>query len=86
MEPRTKIRPVFCPRCRRRREACTLTELWINHAATFDYYSGGYRSAIGELTPGRPYCVEATCDCGYKWRLRGVQQITDLDEDTDNAE
>ena len=70
---RIAIRKVACPKCRK------------PPSVYREFYSGffaaeeGSRTAIGYHSEGMPCSVMAVCDCGHKWRLRGVRQITDLD-------
>lgn len=61
-----------------RRQPCNLMEYWTDHQICFEL-EGSRRGKEGILEPGRPVRVEAECGCGHIWRLRCVQQITDLD-------
>ncbi len=72
-----------CPKCKG--EIDCYTEWWKDHS--IDFYTnveGNLGEGLLQQT-GDPYCVEATCSkCGYKWRLRGVVQITDLTQGISN--
>ncbi len=69
-------RDIQCPKCGNR--PYLLIERWRGHTIEFDYNTGT-RSKDGLLKDGEPYKVEARCDCGNWWTLRGVSQITNLD-------
>ena len=40
----------------------------------------GQRAEEGFHNSGDILSVSAVCACGHRWKLRGVRQITDLDE------
>ena len=69
---------VSCPKCGS--QAGTLIEVYHGHTIRFDF-DGQARSAEGSLHDGYPHHVDAECRCGNRWRLRGVRQIVDLDEE-----
>lgn len=66
-----------CPKCKS--PPIFFTEVWKNSTIQFEVTDGKIEE-VGYKEPGEPYCVEATCSCGHRWRLRGVTQITDLVE------
>lgn len=69
-------KPRRCPRCRN--IPSVYVEMWSGH--TIEFYADAYGCPEGEgyLREGEPSHVEARCRCGYRWRLRGVTQITEL--------
>ncbi len=73
-------RAPHCPSCGRL--PYQYVELWRGHSIVFTATAGGRPEAEGEMEPGDPYAVEAVCRCGRTWRVRGVLQISDLWEDT----
>jgi hypothetical protein len=70
------IKPRRCPKCGA--TAAYFNELWIDHAIVFDSDDGFYDGREGIIKEGRPYGVEAICQEGHTWRLRGITQITEL--------
>jgi len=69
-------RKIRCPKCKS--APFELLELWSFHNISFEYDGETYDKE-GSLQVGDPYGVQASCDCGHVWRLRGVYQITCLD-------
>jgi len=79
------MKPRRCPRCRG--NPSFYTEVWEGHTIEFEADKEGFPSDTGYLNPGNPYRVTARCSkCGYNWRLRGVGQITDLEQQNDSGE
>jgi len=71
----------LCPKCRS--APIAYTEMWTDHAISFGTYENGVPHKEGYLSSGRPVHIVAHCICGHDWRLRKVNQITDLREETD---
>jgi len=67
-----------CPKCKRL--PTYYTEFFKDHS--IGYFTDIDGEVYGEQTvsmhPGDPYCVYAHCECGYKWKLKGISQITDV--------
>ena len=55
------------------------TEIWKDHTISFQINRDGSFGPKGELEPGYPYCVYAHCICGHYWRLRRINQITQVE-------
>ena len=54
-------------------------EVWTDHGIAFDADDGGMPAAVGYTYDGVPRYVVASCrECGWAWRLRGIQQITEV--------
>lgn len=73
--PRAKL--PRCPKCHQR--PIEYIELWRDHTMRFGVDEEGRPNEEGNLHDGAPYCVEAECACGHRWRLKGILQITDLE-------
>lgn len=69
-----------CPNCRGL--PGSYTERWREHGIRFDALeNGAITDGPGDKFDGEPYAVDATCrECGFQWRLRGIQQITELQD------
>jgi len=66
-----------CPQCKRK--PVSFTEVWSNHSIYFEVDENGEPEKSGYTIDGSPAYVNAYCaNCDYEWRLRGVNQITDL--------
>lgn len=73
---------IRCGRCKA--PPVRLVEVWTGHTMTFDVLpsktSGAeVREVNGYMQDGSPDHVRAECACGHKWRLRNVQQVTEVD-------
>ena len=69
-----------CPRCNG--EIAYYMELWKDHSIEYTAHDG-IPEDTGILQSGFPYSVLATCAyCLHTWKLRGVNQITELREAT----
>lgn len=69
-----------CPRCGF--EVSSLVELWEGHSISFDV-DGGKISEQGNMEPGYPVCVSATCSnpkCAHNWTVRKATQISDFEQ------
>lgn len=69
-------RRIRCPRCGKRPEV--YKEFYEGMGTEFSAGEDGVPEPEGWHFEGLPCRVEATCRCGFQWRLRGVAQITDL--------
>lgn len=67
---------IRCPKCGSM--PTTFDEHWDAHTIQFQMGRDGVIEEHGDLNPGDPTSVKALCDCGHKWKLKGVRQITDL--------
>lgn len=66
-----------CPKCRA--YPARYLELWHNHSIEFEASASGCPENEGNLEPGDPYAVIATCSgCDHHWRLRGIHQISEI--------
>jgi hypothetical protein len=73
-------RRLRCPKCRK---APRQIVEYIVGASVFDVLEdGAVRDGEGIHEPGGYFKVEAKCGCGHRWRLKGVTQVTDLDDPT----
>jgi hypothetical protein len=65
-----------CPKCK----SVAVNYIEQNSSSiTFDVDENGYASEIGYLADGAdPYAVFGLCKNGHEWKLRGVRQITEL--------
>ncbi len=72
--PRRKL--PRCPKCGAK--PTLYHEYWAGHAITFGTLESGAPEEDGNMESGYPTHVEAKCDCGHQWRLKGILQITDL--------
>lgn len=70
--------PPRCPACKSHPDR--YVEMWTGHSIDFPSATSGFPETTGYLSEGNPYKVFAVCNCGRKWTLRGVGQITDLRE------
>jgi hypothetical protein len=55
-------------------------EIWTGHGITFAADEKGRPAREGILFEGNPYKVIAVCRCGKRWKLRGVKQIVELQQ------
>ena len=74
---------IRCPRCKR--AAVThLLEIWGSVSGeipfALDRESGTLTALDHDPPQPHPVGVEAVCECGYRWKLRGVGQITEFSE------
>ena len=72
---------VRCPRCKR--AAVThLLEIWGSVSGEIPFEldrKNGVLTALDHDSPQpHPVGVEAECECGHRWKLRGVGQITEF--------
>jgi hypothetical protein len=66
-----------CPKCNG--QPSRFVEHWAGHSIVFDATADGAPEAEGHCdTNSDPTHVEAICACGYRWKLKGVIQITDV--------
>jgi hypothetical protein len=65
-----------CPKCGS--TPTSYLEMWTAHGIQFDADDQGVPDAEGYMVDGNPDYVQANCDCGHSWRLRGISQITEL--------
>jgi len=65
----------ICPKCKS--IPIYYTELWKNSTIEFTVLESQIEEE-GICSPGQPYGVEAQCDCGHRWKLKKITQITDL--------
>lgn len=72
---RVRIRRIRCPKC-----SCSPTS-FIEVGSHFTFFSAGpdWRDDEGVHEPGEYTHVLARCECGHRWKLRGVKQIIGLD-------
>lgn len=73
-----RINPVKCPKCGNK-ERLNFLELWKNNTIQWEYLNGEFVGGYKEQ--GYPYMVTAECkndSCLHHWRLRGIQQITQI--------
>jgi len=71
------MKRIKCPCCRK--VAKQLIEIWVNHTIYFDTDANGmWDGGEGFTSMGNPAYVDALCECGHRWRLRGVKQIDDV--------
>lgn len=70
---------VKCPECLIQSGFC-FVEVWEGHTISFDQRENGEIDPVGYMGEGYPRSVEAKCQCGHVWRIRGAHQITDLIE------
>lgn len=71
---------IRCPQCKAKGNSIVLREQWRDHSIEFSQEDSGGISKEGILCEGSPYQVRGWClDCGHKWTLRGVLQISSLD-------
>lgn len=69
---------IACPKCKKR-DVYLLTELWKGHTIEFIVDRHGEVNQNDCVQKeGDPYGVEASCRCGHVWRLKKVDQITDI--------
>lgn len=77
------VKPRRCPKC------CALPvsyrERWEGHAIIFEADQlGRWTERVEQTERGaRAVAVFARCACGHEWKLRGVRQITDLQQSTE---
>ncbi len=56
-------------------------EVWNGHGLSFDADAKGRPEQVGYTYEGSPDHVLACCaKCGHGWRLKGVTQITEVQE------
>lgn len=67
---------VKCPKCKS--VNLTLIELWRNNSIEWEQTDGKFNRRDGNIEPGDPYKVEAKCECGHRWSIRGALQIGDI--------
>ena len=76
----TKLTPRKCPKCRK--YANSYTEIWSGNCIQFDTDDSGkpleHGSLVGDSDPDHVLAHCNTCD--HYWRLRGVRQITELEQ------
>jgi hypothetical protein len=68
-------RKAKCPKCRR--SPYSFIENWSG-TLEFGVDANGEPEEEGILNPGSPLSVDGTCECGHRWTLRGITQITEL--------
>lgn len=73
-----RVKPPRCPKCGLKPQY--YIEIWANHTIHFGTDADGRPDDEGALIEGDPHSVMAECPCGHKWRLKGVQQITEIRE------
>jgi hypothetical protein len=74
-----------CPKCRGK--ISNLIEVWSGHTIDFEVQDDGEISEEGYMSDGEPSHVEANCGvCSHRWRVRGVHDIDDLREATQQTE
>ena len=69
-------RIVKCPKCKQ--SPLLFREIWTSFGIEFYVADDGTAELEGCKTDGVPDNVEAECNCGHCWRVRGVTQITEL--------
>lgn len=84
-----EIARIRCGRCKS--PPVRLVEVWTGHVIVFDVRPSAVagaevRDAEGVDKPGDPDHVRAECACGNRWRLRNVNQITEVDLGDEHAE
>jgi hypothetical protein len=52
----------------------------VDHTITFEADSQGRPEPEGVMNPGRPDHVVASCACGHSWKLKGIRQIIQLEQ------
>lgn len=67
---------VKCRKCKG--TSLKLIEVWSGHDIVWDQEMGKFDLEDGSLEPGNPKHVEAKCDCGHHWKIRGANQIHDI--------
>lgn len=67
------MKKIYCSSCKR--QITHFIECWKS-SIEFDLEEDKINS--NQQPDGHPYKVQAVCDCGKKWRLRKVKQITDV--------
>lgn len=72
-----------CPKCRQAAEL--YHEVWSGEQREYGVNPDGSVGVYHDVVPGDPHHVEAECGCGHRWRLRGVRQLTDLQDKVDQA-
>lgn len=55
-------------------------EVWSGFTISFSIDNDGYVMNDGEQAVGNPTHVEAVCLCGHRWRLKKINQITELEK------
>lgn len=66
-----------CQKCKS--PPISFVELWTENEILFKSTETGEPEYEGDLNEcSRPYGVEAKCECGNMWRLRGVKSISEL--------
>lgn len=74
---------IKCPKCRAKGSSVALNELWNGGGLHFDQNDDGSISDKGIVSEGGPVGVEGIClSCGHIWKIRGVSQITELQNRT----
>jgi RNA polymerase subunit RPABC4/transcription elongation factor Spt4 len=76
MENKIVKSKVVCPKCKS--NSLTLVEVWKDHTITWEQENGEFDRKKGNLEMGDAYRVEAKCECGHQWRIRGALQIDDI--------
>ena len=78
------VKPRRCPKCGAL--PASYRERWAGHAIIFEADEQGRPSKEGDAVPGTPRGgVLAKCACGHEWWLRGVLQITHLEQQPEKA-
>lgn len=77
------VKPPRCPACGSFPNH--YDEIWIGHSIQFAADLKGRPAKEGYMGEGSPFKVIATCRCGRSWKLRGVTQITELQQQPDEA-
>ena len=71
------MNPRHCPLCNAL--PSHYVEVWTGRTIEFDADENGVPGSVGALGEGTPTHVIAVCrECRHRWKLRGVNQITDL--------
>lgn len=67
-----------CPKCRQ--PPRRFIELWNRSQSTIEFslVGGVLKPDMHNPPDVEPTGVEAECECGHRWRLRGMVQITSL--------
>lgn len=73
---------VRCPKCRLVGMRW-FEEIWpvASSRLLFEFIDGERIAHGGAVPEVDPKGVEAVCECGHRWRLRGVIQITEITAD-----
>ena len=80
------MKPKKCPLCHSLIDQ--FQEMWRDADIFFETDKDGYPNEQKGILEGRrePYAVYGICrECRYRWKLRGVTQITDLYKEATHA-